>query len=187
MDEFIRELTHDNDVFQNQWNQINKSSEGISISIEGKTVLNALADYVIDEPNDRLPCSIKFDFIKNIIKRIIKENLSIPISDIVQVFLRVLDGYENGCWHLNFIELIYTEFNLGKCLCSQPIQTHLIEQIFKSIEKKTFVNEIKDHDKKWQYFLVNNLFYQNSTISFTTLNNIEVMKLMRKDYQELYR
>ena len=69
-------------------------------------MLNALADYVLDEPNDSSPCPIKFVFIKNIIKRLVQENLSIPIDDIVQVFIRVLDGYVNGCWHLNFIKSI---------------------------------------------------------------------------------
>jgi hypothetical protein len=187
MDEFIRQLTHDNKLFQSEWNNINKRFQETSTSVGGNSILNALADYVIDEPQDELPCSIKFVFIKNIIKRIIKENLLISISDIVQVFLRVLDGYENGCWHLNFIETIYTEFNLGKCLCSQPIQTHLIELIFRSLEKKSFVNQIKDDDKKWEVFLVKNVFYNSSTISLTTLNNKETMKIMRKDYQELYR
>jgi len=187
MDEFIRQLTHNNNEFQNQWNNINKQSQEISISVDGKKILNVLADYVIDEPQDQLPCSAKFVFVKNIIKRIIKENLSISIDDIVQVFTRVLDEYTNGCWHLNFIESIYTEFNLGKCLCSQPIQTHLIEQIFLSLEKKLFVNQIKDDDKKWEFFLVNNVFYNNSTISLITLNNKEAMKVMRKSYQELYR
>ncbi len=187
MDEFIRQLTHDNKLFQNQWNDINKRFQETSTSVGGKSILNALADYVIDEPHELLPCPIKFVCVQNIIKRIVKENLSIPIDEIVRVFTRVLDEYVTGCWHLNFIETIYTEFNLGKCLCSDPIEIHLIEQIFKSLEKKTFINEIKDHDNRWKCFLINNLFYQNSTISFTTLNNIETMKIMRKSYQELYR
>jgi hypothetical protein len=66
---------------------------------------------------------------KNLIKRIIKENLLISIDDIVQVFTRVLDEYINECWYLNFIELIYREFNLGKYLYSQPIQIHLIDYL----------------------------------------------------------
>ncbi len=43
MNEFLRELTHDNNIFQNQWNEINQRSQEILISPDGKTILNALA------------------------------------------------------------------------------------------------------------------------------------------------
>jgi hypothetical protein len=49
---------------------LKKHSQEISISVDGKKkVFNTLADYVIDEPHDQLSCPIK-----NLIKRIIKEN-----------------------------------------------------------------------------------------------------------------
>jgi hypothetical protein len=187
MDEFIRQLTHDNKLFQNQWNDINKRFQETSTSVGGKSILNALADYVIDEPHELLPCPIKFVCVQNIIKRIVKENLSISIDEVVQVFTRVLDGYVTGCWHLNFIETIYNEFNLAKSLCSIPPQMSLIEQIFTSLQKKSFVNQIKDDDKKWEYFLVNNVFHNNSSSNLIRLNNKEVIKVMRRPYQQLYR
>jgi hypothetical protein len=77
MDEFIRELTHDNNVFQNQWNEINKYSQ-MSIFNDSKTVLNAL----VDEPNDRLPCSIKFDFISQFRSQILFKYLHVFLINI---------------------------------------------------------------------------------------------------------
>jgi hypothetical protein len=187
MDEFIRQLTHDNKLFQNEWNNINKCLQETSISVDGKSILNILADYVIDEPNDILPCPMKFFCVQNIIKRIVKENLFIPIDEIVRVFTRVLDEYVTGCWHLNFIETIYNEFNLAYSLCSIPPQMSLIELIFKSLQKKIFVNQIKNDDQEWEFFLVNNVFYNDSSSNLSRLNNKEIMKVMRRPYQQLYR
>jgi hypothetical protein len=72
MKKFIRQLTQTNKVFQNQWNDINKGFQETSIFVGGKSILDALADYVLDEPQDLLPCLIKFVCVQNIIKRIVR-------------------------------------------------------------------------------------------------------------------
>lgn len=188
MDIFLKELTHDNNTFQHEWKNINKRSQEVSISNnDGKIILNILADYVINEPNDRLPCQLKYTFIQNIIQRIAKENLSISLDDIIQVFLRVLDDYSDGYWHLTMIESIYVEFKLAQKLCSQPIQIHLIEQILNSLRKKSFINKITTDDNRWEAFLCYKVFSNYSTSDLPTLNNDELMEMARKAYQQFYR
>ncbi len=66
-----------------------------------------------------------------------------------------------------------------------PPQTHLIELIFTSLQKKSFANQIVDGDKKWELFLENNIFHNNSSSNLIRLNSKEVMRRAYQDFIDM--
>ena len=197
MDKFIQELTHDNDLFEKQWpktfdqlrqllDDCNKNK--IDIPDFKVKALNALVDYVLAEAAaSHQPVKFKLALV-DVVTRICAEDPLPPFSDLVHIFLRVLDEADIfDMWHINCIEAFYCKFSLGKRLSSGP-SVDLIESIFKSLEKHSFLNEKSNPEvqKKWQAFVSKQMFSTYTTDS-NRLNIEQTMLVMRPDFQQLYR
>ncbi|CAF4876840.1 unnamed protein product [Rotaria socialis] len=136
MDKFIRQLTHNNEVFEKQWPEIYTNINKATTSVGAKSVLNALVEYVIVEPRDPPPSQMKLVLIQNVIKQLVNEKLPVILDDVIEAFTSVLAAHITDDWHVNFLAAIYQEFCLGASLYSIPSNSHLIERIFKSLQKK---------------------------------------------------
>jgi hypothetical protein len=75
MNDIISQLTHDNDLFEEQWSDTFNHLENTSISDDSKLVLHALVDYILAEPIDPLPCDVKYLFVTMIIEQMIDREI----------------------------------------------------------------------------------------------------------------
>ncbi len=136
MNNFIRQLTHSNELFEKQWSDTCTRLDQASTSVGTKAILDALVDYVLVEPCDPPPNQIKLIFIEKVTKQLATKDSTITLDDVVTAFTRVLDAYATNGLHVHFLKAIYQEFHLCESLYSIPPKTHLIELIFKSLQKK---------------------------------------------------
>jgi hypothetical protein len=164
MNDIISQLTHDNDLFEEQWSDTFNHLENTSISDDSKLVLHALVDYILAEPIDPLPCDVKYLFVTMIIEQMIDREIS---ADLINEFIRVLNSSRTDQWNLHFLETIYQKFQIGKQLSSHPMKIYFIEKILQTLQTKTF----KDDDEKWKDFL-----FSDSTDDQNRLNQLDMQK-----------
>ncbi|CAF0844664.1 unnamed protein product [Rotaria sordida] len=186
MDEIIKQLTHDNNLLEQQWSDIFSRIEEASIPNDSKLILNALVDYLLTEPIDSLPCLLKYLLITMVIEQLIKKEVSIEINDLINVFIRILDSSRVDRLYLKFLETIYKNFEIGERLCSTPIKTDLIEKILQSLQKKTFVFNSNEDTEKWETFLTQTIF-SNSTNDMNILNKQDIIEEMKANFQQFYK
>ena len=127
MDKFIRQLTHDNELFRKQWEWhqiiglLDKFSHDLPAGEETAfkfKVLDALADYGLAESQPTV--DVKIYFLEYVIKKLV-DNPSPPLAELVRIFRRVLDAtnvFDN--WRLVFLRKFYHEFKLGERLSAIP-------------------------------------------------------------------
>lgn len=164
MAEFIRKLTHDNQKFDAQWNDIRDPlREQCS---EGKIppTIDALAQYVLQEPRTSVPCESKFDLIDAVFRAINYDsdddkNYSV-INHVADVFLRVLDQGQIDQWHLAFLKGLYRTFALNDY---QLKKIAFLEQLFVVLQKKPFASTSNNRSilDAWETFFYNEVFNNN--------------------------
>lgn len=187
MDEFILQLTHDNNRFEEQWTDTFTRIEEASISNDSKLlVLNALVDYVLTEPIDHVPSDVKYLLVTMVIQQVIKSEVSIEINDLVNIFTRVLDSSRLDLWHLHFLQTIYQEFKISEQLSSIPIKANLIEQILKSLQNQTLEFNSEEVTEKWERFLTESIF-SNSADDKNILNNQIILTNTQTIFQQFYK
>ncbi|CAF3075045.1 unnamed protein product [Rotaria sp. Silwood2] len=197
MDEFIRQVTHDNELFEKQWPNIYDRLRKMFNEYEEKhtdisnfkiKVLDALVDYALAElTNDSEPLYVKVVFIEHTVKLLVNDPLP-SLTDLVRILRRILDT--NNIfhkWHLACIKTFYYEFQFGKRLSSTK-SIELIELIFQSFQKHSFLNEQVDKQtqEQWQNFLSRQMF-SSLSMDNNVLNREETMLAMRSAYQQLFR
>ncbi|CAF5118482.1 unnamed protein product, partial [Rotaria magnacalcarata] len=197
MDKFIRELTHDDELFEKQWpntfDQLRKlyneyEEKNIDMSSVKVEILDALIDYVFAESsNHSEPIYVKFAFIDNVVKTLTDDPLP-PLDEMVRILRRILDTNKLfNKWYLACIEVLHYKLRIFERLSSTK-SSDLIKSIFQSLEKHSFSNEQTDSatQEKWREFLSREMF---SALLMDTneLNLEETMLVMRPVYQQLFR
>ncbi|CAM4838547.1 unnamed protein product [Rotaria magnacalcarata] len=197
MDKFIRELTHDDELFEKQWpntfDQLRKlyneyEEKNIDMSSVKVEILDALIDYVFAESsNHSEPIYVKFAFIDNVVKTLTDDPLP-PLDEMVRILRRILDTNNLfNKWYLACIEVLHYKLRIFERLSSTK-SSDLIKSIFQSLEKHSFSNEQTDSatQEKWREFLSREMF---SALLMDTneLNLEETMLVMRPVYQQLFR
>ncbi|CAF4634898.1 unnamed protein product [Rotaria sp. Silwood1] len=197
MDKFIRQLTHDNRAFQDQWpNTFDKIHELIDNCEQKNTnilvfkikALDAIVDYILAEPiTSEEPVYVKIALIKLILKFIINDPLP-SLTDIARHFQRILDVNNIfNEWYLSCIEAFHYECQLFQGLSSTK-SIDSIGSIFQSLQKHPFLNDQtnKDMEEKWQEYLSRRLF-SPLTMDTNVLNREETMVAMRSTFQQFFR
>ena len=195
MDEYVRQLTHDNEQFDRQWSETFDRLHKLSLDIKHvdkavwkASVLDALVDYIFVEselPSN--PSQVKFSFVKVIIEKFVEDPIP-SLADLVRIFRRVLVA-DNvfDLWHLAFLQAFYRQFRLGEHL-SSTLSVDLIESILLSLEKHSFSNEEADEEiqEQWKDFFSSYMFPQLSYIK-NKLNDEQTMVIMRPAFQQFFR
>lgn len=188
MDEFIRQLPHENQLFQDQWPK--NLTKLHKFSLEDKKhcnikVLKAIFQYVHEE-------KVEFHMIKGIFVRTTIEHLAeketTDLESLVEIFAR---GFaELNCYHeltLIFIESIYGQFQIGARIASQNEKT-LVEKIFTSLKRQNFHRDQfqKNLEEQWKHFLTRRLF-SPITSDKNRLDSPEVMNMSTTSFQHLFK
>lgn len=188
MEEYIRQLPHDNQQLEKQWPEIfdklQKLSRDISEDVKVKS-LDALVDYVIADNEEFV--QIKATFIEITIKKFIDDPLP-SLNELVRIFCRILEiSNADNLLQLTFLQQIYRQFRLAERL-SKPLSIDLINQILISLQKHEFLNKNFNEKnlKKWSEFISQSMFSMISS-DRNKLNYEETMNTMRSDFQQLYR
>ena len=193
MDDYIRQLPHDNQQLDARWpdifNELHKLSRDISdedqLTFSGK-VLDALVDYAQADTGE-------FDTTKGVLINITLEKLttqfSTPLEELVRIFCRVLNIHRiTQVLHVTLLESIYNRFELGKKL-SFPPSTDLIQTIFSALQQHSFLDSDCADEKirdRWKQFLGRRLLSPIGSDQ-NKINYSETMQQMRSSFQQLYR
>lgn len=192
MDEFIRQLPHDNMQLCSQWPEIydrlfklaNQIPESDSSSFKIKC-LSALVDYVIDDQEEYV--ENKAILIQKVLENLFESPLP-SLEEITRLFCHLLDvSNKNRMINLALIQRIHYHYRLCERLRENK-SVDLIETILLSLQKFDFADE--DFDSKmqeqWDTLLSRGVF---SVISCDNnkLTELELMSSMRSAYQDFYR
>ncbi|UJR32768.1 hypothetical protein I4U23_020228 [Adineta vaga] len=183
---FIQQLTHDNDLFNDQWSDTFDRIKQESVSDDVKLVLNALGEYVLAESSDQSSSELKYTFITMVIERMIRIDKSIEINDLLKIFTHVLEQAKIDRWNLHFLQMIYERFQIGEQLCKIPLKTNLIEQILESFQKKIFTSISSSDEINWQRFLTQSVF-STSIDGRNILNKRNIITNMKTIFQQFYQ
>ena len=168
MDKIISQLTHDNDLFDEQWSNIYDRLQSISLSTDGKPVLCGLVDYILADPIDPPPDQIKYTFIQVIFRELDSDEISLDTVDLVNAFIRVLQSPSIDSWRLEFLTMLYKKFRIGERISSHASKDQFLQEILQHLQQQTF----ETHEDKWQTFLVEYLF-SPLTDESNSLNQID--------------
>lgn len=183
MDEFLRQLTHENDLFEQQWPDTFSTIDDSSIPNETRRVLTALVDYVRE---DQSASDLKDLLITKVIHRLINDVESIAIDDLVYVFTRCLESKRNDPLTLHFLTEIYREFELGNRLSTLPWKTNFIGQVLRSLQQQKFAFASEEIEEKWQELFTRHVF-SSSITDDNVLNNETMIKAAPADFQAFFR
>lgn len=183
MDEFLRQLTHENDLFAQQWPDTFSTIDDSSIPNETRRVLTALVDYVRE---DQSASDLKDLLITKVIHRLINDVESIAIDDLVYVFTRCLESKRNDPLTLHFLTEIYREFELGNRLSTLPWKTNFIGQVLRSLQQQKFAFASEEIEEKWQELFTRHVF-SSSITDDNVLNNETMIKATPADFQAFFR
>jgi hypothetical protein len=179
----IRKLTHDNDEFDSQWYDIRTELTQNCDKGNISSTLDALADYILQEPQTSKPSEHKFKFVTCVIDTIDYKNQhkvdNSILDHVFQVFIRVFDQGQIDLWHLTFLQKLYQYFEL-KIYLSRKIP--LVEQLLLSLQKHSFTltSENKSTLESWKHFWRNDIFDDN-------LLNEKVFGAVKDTFQQLCR
>jgi hypothetical protein len=193
MDEYIRQLTHDNEQLANQWpdvfDKLHKLSIGISESdqpIVKVKALDALADYVLAD-NEEV-AQIKSSFVEITMKKLTVDSLP-ELNALVRIFRRVLEiPNTNNLLHFTFLQKFYYHFRLGEHLSEMP-SVDLIDSILTCLQKHEFFDQNftnKNMQDNWTDFVSRSLF-SSLSCDANKLSYEQTMTNMRSHFQQLYR
>ena len=190
MEEYLRQLTHDNEPFEQSWptifDRLHRLSNDISdddvMSFKANT-LNALVDYVLTDHEPVI--TLKVTFLETVMSKVSTDPRP-PLDELVRIFCRVLEVEDvNDQYHVIFLGKFYYQFSLGERLSALP-SVNLIESILTCLQKHRFRNEdFKDSmQDKWKELLSRGLFSPISTRN--KFNNDETVTHMRNQFQQFY-
>ena len=197
-DEFLRQLTHDDDIFDKEWSitfhQIDhffeeslKNSNDI-ISFKGKTI-DAVVDYVLAEPiTTTKPIYTKQLLVEKTLQLCAADDPFPSLGEIVRSLKRILDLPDIfNEWHLICIRAFHYKFQLCERLSSTK-STELVAAIFQSLKKHSFLNDqvSKDVEDKWQE-LLSRIIFSPLSMDSNKLNHEDLMLAMRPAFQEFFR
>ncbi|CAF3805546.1 unnamed protein product [Rotaria sp. Silwood1] len=181
MEDIIRKLTHDNRKFKTEWNKIEEELEEKCNKGNISSILDALAEYVLQEPQTSYPSKLKFTFVTRVIDALDyrnkkKSNKSL-FDYVFQVFIRVLDQGQIDQWHLTFLKELYQHFEMGEYLSQRTI---LIEQLLLSLQKHSFTLTPENQSilESWEHFWCHEVFDSN-------LLNETIFEKMKGKFQQL--
>jgi hypothetical protein len=192
MDEYLRQLTHDNQQLNNQWPDISDRLRKFSINtpdvdqpIFKVKSLDALVDYVLADTEEVE--QIKRSFIDITIKNLTQGPIP-SLDELVRIFCRVLEiTNTNNLLNYLFLQSLYSQFRLGERLSSGP-SVDLIERIFQCLKKQDFYDRnFQDKmQENWKQFFSRNMF-SAITSDANKLNYEQTMTRMQGQFQQLYR
>ena len=183
MAEQIQKLTHDNQKFDAQWNDIQDNLRDQCAESKIPPTLDALAQYVLKEPRTSVPCDSKFDLINMVFNAMNYDsdddkNNSV-LNHVTDVFLRVFDQGQIDRWHLAFLKGLYRRFALNDY---QLKKISFLDQLFLILPKKSFPSSPNNQSNidAWQEFFCNEIFNYN-------LLDESMLPTMRGKFQQLCR
>ncbi|CAF1275522.1 unnamed protein product [Rotaria sordida] len=181
MEDIIRKLTHDNRKFNSEWNKIEKELEEKCYQGNISSILDALAEYVLQEPQTPCPSEMKFTFVTHVIDALDyrnkkKSNKSL-FDHVFQVFIRVFDQGQIDQWHLGFLKELYWHFEMREYLSKRIL---LIEQLLLSLQKHPFTLTSKNQSilESWEHFWCYDIFDSN-------LLDEKIFETMKEKFQQL--
>jgi hypothetical protein len=183
MEDVIRQLTHDNQKFDSQWEKIETQLTEECNKNNIPSIIDALAEYVVQEPQTSYPSEYKFKFLKRVLDSLDfeskKANDNSFFDHVFQVFIRVFDQGRIDLWYLAFLKELYQHLELGKYLSQKP---SLVEQLFASLQKHSFILSPEDEFilNAWERFWLNDIFDDS-------LLNEEILLTMKDQFQQLCR
>ncbi|CAF0879631.1 unnamed protein product [Adineta ricciae] len=192
MDEFIRQLPHDNAQLNTQWPDIfdrlfklaNQIPESDLSSFKIKC-LSALLNYVVEDQEEYV--TDKATLIHTVLENLFQHPLP-PLEEITRMFCHLLDiSNKNRMINLALIQKIYSGYRLGERL-RQKESVDLIEKILFSLEKFDFADEgfnLKVQGQ-WDDLLSKGVF-SAIVCDNNKLTELELMTNMRSAYQHFYR
>ncbi|CAF2920688.1 unnamed protein product [Rotaria sp. Silwood2] len=183
MEDIIRKLTHDNRKFNSEWKKIENELEEKCDKGNISSIVDALAEYILQEPQTSCPSELKFTFVTRIIDALDYENKkksNKSLFDYVfQVFIRVFDQGQIDLWHLAFLQELYLHFKMGEYLSQRIL---LIEQLLLSLQKHSFTLTSKNQSilESWENFWCHDVFDSD-------LLNEKIFETMKEKFQQLCR
>jgi len=192
MDEYIRQLTHDNQQLGKEWPVISEKLQKLSINIPEVDQpnlkvksLDALVDYVLADHEEVV--QIKSTFLEVTMKKLAHDPLP-SLDELVRIFCRILEiSNTNNLFNLTFLQTFYSQFRLGERLSSLP-SVDLIDTILIYLQKHEFLDKNFDDKirEKWSSFLSRAIF-SSITSDKNKLNSEQTMIKMKTNFQKLYR
>ena len=176
MEQIISKLTHDNNLFNEQWSDIYDQLRSIPLPKNGRLVLHALVDYILDDPPT--PDDIKYHLIDLVLDQLDSSEISLDTPDLVKAFTRVLQSSCIDLWRLYFLTTIYQKFQIGERIFSHPSKEDFLKEILSNLQIQSF--EI--HEEKWEILLTQNLF-SPSTDESNALNQADTQTQFKEFYQ----
>lgn len=192
MEDYLRQLTHENELFQTSWPEIFRQLHQLSVDIPDAeqlsfkvNTLNALVDYILV---DKEPVTnLKATFIETLLQKVSTEPL-VPLEDLVRIFGRVLEVKDiNDEYNVVFLRKFLYQFALGARLLELP-SVNLIESILIYLQKHSFLDgDFKDKmQDKWKELLTRGIF-SPITSDRNRLNNDQAITHMRSQFQHFYK
>lgn len=192
MEDYLRQLTHENELFQTSWPEIFRQLHQLSVDIPDAeqlafkvNTLNALVDYILA---DKEPVTnLKATFIETLLQKVSTEPL-VPLEDLVRIFGRVLEVKDiNDEYNVVFLRKFLYQFALGARLLELP-SVNLIESILIYLQKHSFLDgDFKDKmQDKWKELLTRGIF-SPITSDRNRLNNDQAITHMRSQFQHFYK
>lgn len=192
MDEFLRQLPHDNDELLQQWPDIfDKCTKLLGNVSEADQAthtmncLNALADYLMADHEEMAP--IKLTLVVATMERLTGGPLP-PANELASLFCRLLDASStDDCLKFKLMQDMYYRYRLGEQLCNQEC-VESIERILCCLQKHAFTTEEMSSDvqERWKEFLAAGIF-RTANYDRNKLNNEEIMLRMRRTFQLFFR
>lgn len=175
MEQIISELTHDNHIFNEQWSDIYDQLQSIPLPENGRLVLQALVDYILDDP---IPDDIKYHLIDLVLDQLDSSEITLDTPDLVKAFTRVLQSSGIDLWRLYFLTTIYEKFRIGERIFSHPSKDDFLKEILPNLQIQSF----ETHEEKWEILLTQNLF-SHSTDESNVLNQADTQTQFEDFYQ----
>ena len=196
-DDFIRQLTHDDQEFEEQWSitfeqlrrHFDQFDEDDPELVKMKSrALDALVDYVQAEPNPSVkPISVKFIFVQLVAKHCAQDPVP-SLAEVVRVACRILDSDAiYNAWHLAALEALHSTFRLCQRLTTAK-SYDLIESFLRSLQRHAFLDDHADQgtQNSWQQYLSKHLF-SGLCCDSNQLNDETTMIALRPLYQQIFR
>ena len=196
-EDFIRQLTHDNAQFEEQWSAIcstmhrlpNYFEENQADAETSKVkVLDALVDFILAEPiAQQKPSSTKSIFVELLMKAC-ADDPQPPLAELVRLVRRIIDQ-ENifNQWYWNSIEQFHFKFRFCEALRSAQ-SFDLIQLYLESYLKHSFFDDQASREviAHWKQYFSRHLFSPLSCDS-NKLNDEETMQALRTTLQQVFR
>lgn len=187
MDDWIQKLTHENELFEEQWPSIYEQIKTHSIPDDPFLVLTSLENYVRQESMNNSIVDVKFLFVDNVLDKLVDEEVSISIDQLVHLFVRSIGSMTTmNQFDCHWLKQFYVKFELGEKLKQEFVRTDLIAQILDILSTKVLTFQQRNTQEEWHQFLTSKIF-SDSNEDENTLNQSIIVKSMINQFQEFYK